>query len=103
MSKTVDSQVEKSKLLIDALKSKYAEVKDKGIRMADLEAMEQQLAELKQANELCEEMRQKLTAQVKHSNNLLNDVKEVFKQKKEVIKGYYPQERWAEYGVQDKR
>jgi|SRR5574344_114213 urease gamma subunit len=103
MSKTVDSQIEKSKVLISALKKKYDEVKDKGIKMNDLEEMEHQLEQLKQANAVCEEMRQKLSAQVRHSNDMLDAVKEVFKQKKEIIKGYYPQERWMDYGVQDKR
>ena len=33
MSKTIDLQIEKSMTLINALKSKYAEVSEKGIKM----------------------------------------------------------------------
>ena len=30
-------------------------------------------------------------------------VKEAYAEKKKTLKGYYPQERWMDYGVPDKR
>ena len=30
-------------------------------------------------------------------------VKESYAEKKKALKGYYPQERWMDYGVPDKR
>jgi hypothetical protein len=30
-------------------------------------------------------------------------VKEAYAEKKKALKGYYPQERWMDYGVPDKR
>lgn len=46
MSKTIDLQIEKSMTLINALKSKYAEVSEKGIKMDDLEDLKIQLEKL---------------------------------------------------------
>ena len=36
-------------------------------------------------------------------NGILSGVKEIFAEKKKIIKGYYPQEEWERYGVMDKR
>jgi hypothetical protein len=33
----------------------------------------------------------------------IDRVKEVYTERKKTIKGYYPQERWMDYGVPDKR
>ena len=35
--------------------------------------------------------------------SLLARVKEAYIEKKRTLKGYYPQERWADYGIPDKR
>jgi hypothetical protein len=33
----------------------------------------------------------------------VTSVKEAYADKKKTLKGYYPQERWADYGIPDKR
>jgi hypothetical protein len=40
---------------------------------------------------------------VKTMNKILQNVKDSFAEKKKIIKGYYPQEEWMKFGVQDKR
>ena len=39
----------------------------------------------------------------KQMNEVLARVKEAYADKKKTLKGYYPQERWADYGIPDKR
>lgn len=36
-------------------------------------------------------------------NDLMTSVKTTYGEAKKTLKGYYPQERWADYGVPDKR
>ena len=46
MSKTIDLQVQKSTTLINALRGRLDEVRDKGISQESLNAMQQRLEEL---------------------------------------------------------
>ena len=103
MSRTIDLQVEKSMTLINALKKKYSDVKDKGIKMEDLQEMEIQLANLKTSSMQADELREKLSAQIRATNNILVQIKESYKNTKDIIRGYYPQECWSEFEVMDKR
>lgn len=103
MSKTVELQVSKSMLLINALKKKYADVKDKGVKMVDLEDMEIQLEKLQKASKEVEEMRARLSEKVKTTNAILGQIKQSYQSTKEIIRNNYPQERWQEFGVIDKR
>ena len=103
MSKTIDLQVEKSRLLIDGIRKNLSELADKGFSGAELDEMAAELEQLKAANAECDAVREQLSAKVKRCNDIMNSVKEKFAEKKKIIKGYYPQEEWLKYGVQDKR
>ena len=88
MSKTIELQVEKSRVLIEGLRKNLARLGDKGIRQEELDVMSAELAEL---------------AKVKEVNTKLIVVKDKFAEKKKIIKNNYPQEAWSRYGVMDKR
>jgi hypothetical protein len=103
MSKTIELQVEKSRVLIEGLSKNVAELGDKGIRQEELDVMSAELAELAKVNEECDAIREALTAKVKEVNTKLIVVKDKFAEKKKIIKNNYPQEEWARYGVMDKR
>lgn len=103
MSKTIDLQIEKSMTLINALKSKYAEVSEKGIKMDDLEDLKIQLEKFQESSKQTDELREKLSAQVRTTNNILAQIKDKYKDIKEVIRVNYPQYEWIKYGVLDKR
>ena len=103
MSKTIELQVEKSRVLIEGLSNNVAELGDKGIRQEELDAMTAELAELAKVNEECDAIREALTAKVKEVNTKLLVVKDKFAEKKKIIKNNYPQEAWSRYGVMDKR
>ena len=40
---------------------------------------------------------------VKKMNDLMTLVKASYAESKKTLKGYYPQERWPDYGIPDKR
>ena len=69
----------------------------------EINSMEQSLTELESANAEVERLREELTPKEKKMNDVLARVKEAYAEKKKTLKGYYPQERWIEYGIPDKR
>lgn len=90
-------------MLIDGLRNNIDTLRDKGFSLDELNAMNAELDALRQANQECDAIREQLSGKVKRLNEILTGVKEKFAEKKKVIKGYYPQEEWIRYGVQDKR
>ena len=103
MSKTIDLQIEKSRVLIEGLSKNIETLRDKGIVSDELQAMTADLERLKVANDECDKIREELSQKVKNMNAILSGVKEAFAEKKHIIKVNYPQEQWIRYGVQDKR
>lgn len=103
MSKTIDIQIEKSKRLIEGLKRHMAEMESKGISMATLDDMNEQLRRLSDSARAADELRTKLSNQVRSTNNMLAACKQAYIATKAVIKNNYPQEQWRDYGVDDKR
>jgi len=103
MSKTVDLQVEKSQTLIDGLRRNLAQVADKGISGEGLDAMQRDLDTLREQGKECDALREELTRKVKTMNAQMMRVKERFAETKKAVKGYFPQEEWARFGVTDKR
>ena len=102
MSKTVELQIEKSRHLIEGLR-KHLSGMGGGITSDEINSMELSLKELESANVDIDRLREELTPKVKHMNEVLTRVKEAYADKKKTLKGYYPQERWVDYGIPDKR
>ena len=102
MSKTVEIQIEKSRNLIEGLR-KHLNGIGGGVTNEEIDAMEQAVSELTAANDEVERLREELTPKVKQMNAVMDRVKEAYAEKKKTLKGYYPQERWADYGGPDKR
>jgi len=103
MSKTIDLQIEKSRTLIAGIRKNLNELSSKGFSAAELDKMSLDLDKLKVAHEECEAIRASLSEKVKHVNNIMAQVKDIYADKKKTIKGYYPQEEWLRFGVVDKR
>lgn len=103
MSKTIDLQIEKSRVLIEGLSKNLETLRSKGIVSDELQAMSADLDKLKAANDECDQIREELSRKVKAMNGILAGVKDAFAEKKRIIKTNYPQEEWIIYGVQDKR
>ncbi len=103
MSKTVETQIEKSRNLIAGLKKHLKETGDTQISAKDLNDMEASLTKLENVSSEIDRLRDQLNPMVKEMNNMLASVKNVYAEQKKIIKGKYPMERWLEYGVPDKR
>ena len=103
MSKTIELQMEKSRNLIDGLRKHLRQGVDGGVNVHEIDQMELTLSELQAANVECDRLRAELAPRVKRMNELLATVKTAYAEKKKTLKGYYPQEQWALYGVPDKR
>ena len=103
MSKTVELQIEKGRTLIEGLRRHVKEMGERGVSNAEIDRMEQSLNELTAASEEVDRLRDELQPKVKRTNEMLTSVKAVYAETKKTLKGYYPQERWADYGIPDKR
>lgn len=103
MSKTIDLQIEKSARLIEALRAHIGEFTSKGITTTDLDDMSDNLNRLKESSRTTEDIRARLSAQVKTTSHILSQAKEAYAKAKAVVRSNYPQEEWIKYGVVDKR
>ena len=103
MAKTVELQIEKSRNLIEGARKHLQSGAGGGFTASEIDDMERTLNELAAANAECDRLRAELSPKVKHMNDVLAQVKNAYAEKKKVLKGYYPQEQWAAYGVPDKR
>ena len=103
MSKTAEVQIEKSRNLIEGLRRHVREMGERGISNTEINEMEKTVAMLTDANSEVERLRAELTPKVKKMNDLMTIVKASYAESKKTLKGYYPQERWPDYGIPDKR
>ena len=103
MSMTVEIQIEKSRNLVEGLRRHVKEMGEHGVTNDEINAMEQAVKQLEAANAEVDRLREDLKPKVKVMNDVMNRVKEAYTEKKKTLKGYYPQERWMDYGVPDKR
>jgi len=102
MSKTVELQIEKSRNLVEGLR-KHLNGIGGGVTNDEINDMEQAIRELEAINAEVKRLREELTPKVKQMNEKMARVKASYAEKKKTLKGYYPQERWVEYGIPDKR
>ena len=103
MSKTVELQIEKTRSLVEGLRKHLQTGVGGGVSNDEINNMEQALQQLEVANKEVDRLRDELSPKVKHMNEVLNQVKADYAEKKKTLKGYYAQEQWAEYGIPDKR
>ncbi|MBQ4388268.1 MAG: hypothetical protein II822_11790 [Prevotella sp.] len=103
MSKTVDLQIEKSRSLIAGLRKHLQNGGAGNFTSAQIDEMEQHLDELTAATKEVDALREELSPKVKHMNDVLTVVKAAYTDNKKTLKGFYPQEQWADYGIPDKR
>lgn len=103
MSKTIETQIEKSYLLVNGLRNNIDDLRDKGVNEETLRDMENNLKSLEELNRQCDEMRARLKDKVRETNGVLDSTKQAYFDLKKIIKNNYLQEEWNRYGVMDKR
>lgn len=103
MSKTIDTQIEKSQNLIKGLRKYVSEKGNSYFNEKEIAEMETVLKQLREASAEVTRLRDELAPKVKHMNELFEAVKVAYNERKKMLKGFYAQEQWAEYGIPDKR
>ena len=103
MSKTTETQIEKSRNLIKGLRKHVSEKGEQGVTKQEIGEMDDLLKQLTEVNNEVERLRDELVPKVKHMNELLTRTKIFYTNHKKMLKGCYPQELWTTYGVPDKR
>ena len=103
MSKTIEIQIEKSRNLIEGLRRHVREMGERGISNGEINEMENVVRQLAEASAEVDRLREELAPKVKKVNEVLAAVKTAYSESKKTLKGYYPQERWPDYGIPDKR
>ena len=103
MAKTIEIQLEKSRTFVKGVKRHISEMGERGVTNEEVVKFENNLSTLEQQSAEVDKIRAELSEKVKHMNATFMTVKETYSETKKVIKGYYPQERWIDYGIPDKR
>ena len=103
MTKTIKIQIDKCRMFINGLKRHISEMGERGVTNEDITRFENDLVLLEQQSYEVDKLRAGLSGKVKHMNETLTTVKSTYSETKRIIKGYYPQERWIDYGIPDKR
>ena len=103
MSKTTEIQIEKSRNLIEGLRRHVSEMGERGVSNNEINQMEKTVELLSEASAEVDRLREELSPKVKKMNDLMALVKASYAESKKSLKGYYPQDRWLEYGIPDKR
>ena len=89
--------------MLNGLKKHLNESGDKSVSYETLEATKSALNELESRSKEVDAIREQLNAKVKDVNLRLDEMKQLYGEQKKIIKGRYPMDRWADYGVPDKR
>jgi len=103
MTKTIELLLEKSQMLLKGLRRHISEMGERGVTNAEIEQLEHTLGILEQQSNEVEKLRAELSSKVKLQNETMNAVKTSYTELKKTLKGYYPQERWQDYGIPDRR
>ena len=103
MAKTIEILLEKSRMFVEGMKRHISETGERGVTNADVEKLEKDMASLAQQSGEVDRMRAELSEKVRRMNETLLAVKDSYNEIKKVVKGFYPQERWIDYGIPDKR
>ena len=103
MSKTVQEQVKKGKLLVSGLRNNIEEMKSRNINSEILNRLEELCQTTEKeggAQDELKEMYHKKTVEV---SALMLELKNSINDIKKSIKPYYPQPEWIKFGIEDKK
>lgn len=103
MSKTYQDQIDKARALVSGVRKNYEKIKDKGITLEELAALEANLDDGARLNAEVDALREQTSAKVRQANGKLADIKDVAQRIKRTVKQNYDPTEWADFGVPDKR
>lgn len=103
MAKTNKDQIEKTELFIDGLRKNFELVADKGITTQAIDEMETLSKKLAAQDEKVETMREELSKEVNEAREQLIDLRDKYRQTRQIVKLNFSQEKWEKFGLPDKR
>lgn len=103
MTKTIELLIEKSRTLAKGLHRHVSEMGERGVSNAEIEQLEQKLNLLEEQSAEVDKLRAELASKVRLQNETKTSIKTSYAELKKTLKGFYPQERWMDYGVPDRR
>lgn len=103
MPKTVELQIEKCRNLVEGMRRHVREMGERGFSKVEINSMELTVSEMESINAEVDRLREELNPMVKKMNEGMARLKKAYANNKKTLKGYYPQERWPEYGIPDRR
>lgn len=103
MSKTYSEQIAKTQSLVAGLKNNLELVRGKGLNEHFISKLEAETVLAAGYNNDAEQLRVDLKTKTTQANDKLNDVKQLVKEAKKIIKEDFAQTRWKEFGIIDKR
>ena len=103
MTKTIELLIGKGRMLANGLHRHVKEMGERGVTSAEIEQLEQKLSMLEQQSADVENYRSELAKKVRLQNETMSSIKTSYAELKKTLKGYYPQERWMDYGIPDRR
>ena len=103
MSKIYLEQAKKAQMLAKGLMKRRDEVARVGVDEATIERLELLAAEAERLNDEVEKWRSETNTRVTAANRKLAELKELLMGTKKTVKMHFPQEKWMELGIPDKR
>lgn len=103
MSKTISDQIEKTELLINGLRKNLNLIADKGIDAHSIDEMEALSKKLAEQNKKVETLRVEVAKEAKKAREQYDELRAKFGSVKRILKLSFPQEKWQNLGVFDKR
>ena len=96
-------QLEKSKLIISAIKRNQRMGRDAGVSDSALQKMEDDCKRLEAMSAELERIQEEYRRKSEKAHGVLDDLKQHTKEVKHVVKRKYDQTWWIKFGIPDKR
>jgi len=103
MSKTFETNAQKALSLAEGLKKNYSDVKGLGVSEASLDSLKEEALKAIEMTREVDSMQEAISKRRAEANAQLLKVKDEAMKLRKMIKSSFPQEKWAKYGLMDKR
>lgn len=103
MSKVYLDEVKKAQTLVAGLRKNYELVKNRGISREEIANLEKCAKEASEMDQEVESIRVNLSMKVMQKNQKIIDTKRSMHNLKKIIKEYFNQSSWPDFGILDKR
>ena len=103
MSKTVQEQVAKGKLLVSGLRNNIDEAQSRNISTETIDKLEELCQKTEREGSAQDEIKELYHKKTGEVSALMLELKNTINEIKKSIKPYYAQSEWAKFGIEDKK